>query len=54
MMHPTDQNVTDRTLRIMEAYDCSQQDAEYFLMLRDEGHSRYAASVMSGISDPQE
>lgn len=43
-----------RLERVMKHYECSAEDAQRYLDLRDEGHSQYAASVMAGIADPHE
>jgi hypothetical protein len=36
----------------MDRWGCSAEDAQRYLDLREEGHSTYAASVMSGLADP--
>lgn len=38
--------------RIMSHYQCSAEDAQRFIDLRDEGYSTYQSAVMSGLRDP--
>jgi hypothetical protein len=44
-----------RTLpNIMKAYACSEETAQRYMDLRDEGHSIEQAKLMAGLSDPHE
>lgn len=43
-----------RQQRIMNTYNCSAEDAQRFIDLREDGHSTYEASVMAGLADPHE
>ena len=43
-----------RQERIMNTFNCSAEDAQRFIDLREEGYSTYQASVMAGIADPHE
>lgn len=38
--------------RVMVQYDCSIEDAQCYLDLREEGHSQYVAAVNAGLIDP--
>ena len=40
--------------RAMVQYDCTIEDAQRYLDLRDDGHSQYAAALMAGLTDPSE
>lgn len=37
---------------IRAKYNCDEDDARYFLDLREEGYSTYQAAVMAGLIDP--
>lgn len=41
-----------RTQRIMDQYQCTAEDAQRFIDLRDEGYSISQAELMAGIADP--
>ena len=45
---------SQRIRNIAGQYNCTLEDAERYLNLLDEGHSRYEARVMSGLQDPDE
>lgn len=39
---------------IMEHFECDEETAQRYIDLRDEGHQRYQAMVLSGLCDPDE
>lgn len=45
-------NEVNQVIAVMEQFDCDDERANRYLDLRDEGYSRNAALVMSGLKDP--
>jgi hypothetical protein len=39
---------------IMQHYGCSQETAQRYIDLRDEGYPQHQALLMAGLSDPPE
>ncbi len=43
---------TSRVERVAAQLNCSHEDAQTYLDLRDEGYSQHQAKVMAGLADP--
>ncbi len=55
MSDTTEKPRMSRVDRVRLAYPgASDRDIDYYLDLRDEGHSQYVAAVMAGLRDPDE